>query len=544
MFKEMSVAKRLGSAFAIVTSITMAVAVAGYWGIGNMTELADEIAATEGALAAHASDLSIGVLQLRRFEKDSFLAVGDPQHYRAYVEKWREAFRSANELWRRLERDVTDEAERAELIAQRPNLAVYEAGYREVLAAIDSGAVTTPLEANRMLTPHKDVIRDLEEFTTRIADRHRDRMRATVPQVAETGQKTRLLLGVFVLIGVVVSLFITFLTSRALTVPLTELADLARRLGAGKLDANVQPSDRRDEIGALINAFRDMVTGMRSLVGSLSTGTVSLSTSISEIAATAKQYATTISQQASSVAEVSTTVEEIRQASQTAASSARDVANGSDAAARTGQQGREKVGQATDTMRVLGERVSVIAGQIVQLAERTAAIGGIVDAVNDLAEQSNLLAVNASIEAAKAGEQGRGFAVVAAEVRNLAEQSKRATQQIRTILAEVQRATQGAVMATEEGTKRAEDGRFALEAAQTVIEELALALEDSASKARQIAGAASQQAAGISQMATALETVSQSGRDSASGVKQLERAVIDLSGLSNELKGASSRFLV
>ena len=99
-------------------------------------------------------------------------------------------------------------------------------------------------------------------------------------------------------------------------------------------------------------------------------------------------------------------------------------------------------------------------------------VGEIVETVNDLSEQSNLLAVNASIEAAKAGEQGRGFAVVASEVRTLAEQSKRATQQIRSILGDIQKATQTAVMSTEEGTKRAKDGLGAIKSVRDTITDL------------------------------------------------------------------------
>src|SRR5207253_8764623 len=118
-------------------------------------------------------------------------------------------------------------------------------------------------------------------------------------------------------------------------------------------------------------------------------------------------------------------------------------------------------------------QMEAIAESIAGLSEQTQAISEIITTVNDLADQSNLLAVNAAIEAAKAGEQGKGFAVVAQEVRNLAEQSKQATAQVRTILGEIQRAANAAVLATEQGTRVVEGGMGLTQRAGDVIGQLA-----------------------------------------------------------------------
>ena len=125
---------------------------------------------------------------------------------------------------------------------------------------------------------------------------------------------------------------------------------------------------------------------------------------------------------------------------------------------RSPRAGRKSVESAIEGMQRIREQMESIAESIVQLSEQSQAIGEIIATVNDLAEQSNLLAVNAAIEAAKAGEQGKGFAVVAQEVKSLAEQSKQATAQVRTILGDIQKATSAAVMATEQGSKAVEAG--------------------------------------------------------------------------------------
>jgi len=134
-------------------------------------------------------------------------------------------------------------------------------------------------------------------------------------------------------------------------------------------------------------------------------------------------------------------------------------------------------------MQDLRGRVETIAEQILALSEQTQQVGEIISSVEDLADQSNLLAVNAAIEAAKAGEQGRGFAVVAQEVRTLAEKSKAATVQVRTMLTDIQRATNAAVLATEQGTRGADEGARLVEQAGITIRQLDETIRHSAEAA-------------------------------------------------------------
>jgi methyl-accepting chemotaxis protein len=235
-------------------------------------------------------------------------------------------------------------------------------------------------------------------------------------------------------------------------------------------------------------------------------------------------------------------MEEIQTTSQTAAQKAQEVVASAERVAASGAEGLQAVDRATIIVAAIEERVREIAERILQLSEQNKQIGEIVETVNDLSEQSNLLAVNASIEAAKAGEQGRGFAVVASEVRTLAEQSKRATQQIRGILGEIQKATQTAVMSTEEGTKRAKDGIDSIKSVRDVITDLAATLEDSADRMRQISGTATQQASGIQQISEAVGALASAGRENAAGAGNLERAAGDIRTLSEGLRNTTIEY--
>jgi methyl-accepting chemotaxis protein len=181
-------------------------------------------------------------------------------------------------------------------------------------------------------------------------------------------------------------------------------------------------------------------------------------------------------------------------------------------------------------------RVETIAQTILGLAEQTQAIGTIITTVSELADQSNLLALNAAIEAARAGEQGKSFAVVAQHVRELAERSKAATQQVREILSEIQKATNAAVLVTEEGTKGVESGAKLAGQAGQVIHRIAGEVETGSQANVQIAAAAQQQTAGMEQIGQAMGSIQQATTQALASTRQAERAAQDLHTLSQSLQ--------
>jgi len=382
---------------------------------------------------------------------------------------------------------------------------------------------------------------------------HNQRLGAESVQTAVGAYgQARLIVLLVAVLAIALALAVALWLSGNIAAPISRMAEIFRKIASGDapgaaselklMGGSAERGQASDEVGSLVVSARDMEAFREAVAQSLREGVSKLAASTAQIGVTAKEYTETSTAQATAVAEVSTTVEEIKQTSEVAAAGAREVAQAADEAAKNGITGRERLNDAVGVMQTIYQRVSGIAEQILKLSDQTSQIGTIVDAVSDLAEQSNLLAVNASIEAAKAGEQGRGFSVVASEVRSLADQSKRATQQIRGILAQIQKATQSAVMATEEGAKRSEDGRHAVEAVREVMEGLATVLGESSAKSRQIAGASAQQASGIAQIAAALAGISKATRDNAAGVRQLEAAVVDLERLAVDLRSRSEGF--
>ena len=195
-------------------------------------------------------------------------------------------------------------------------------------------------------------------------------------------------------------------------------------------------------------------------------------------------------------------------------------------------------------MHRIESQMESIAESIMKLSEHGQVIGGIIVTVEDVAEQSNLLAVNASIEAAKAGEQGKGFAVVAHEVKTLAEQSRQATAKVRNILDDIQKATTGSVMTTEQGSKAVEAGLKQSIEAGDAIRKLANSVAEAAQSTTQISVSSQEQLVGMDQIVSAMESIKQASTQNVTATKQVESAARDLHELGQKLKHLVEQYKV
>lgn len=257
--------------------------------------------------------------------------------------------------------------------------------------------------------------------------------------------------------------------------------------------------------------------------------------SANQIASAVEQMGSGVTETSSAVTETTSTIEEIRQTSIMAASKAEAVAESTDRVGTTMREALDAVDRGIEAMHRIRSEVEGIAQSILSLSERNIQIGEIIETVNGIAEQSNLLAVNASIEAAKAGEYGKGFSVVASEVKALASQSKEATAQIRAILAEIQKASNSAVMVTEQGVKRVEEGGMLVDELGQTIRRLGEVIDESRDAAQQILLSSNQQAAGVEQATEAMRNIDQAMADSVATSTQLAQAAAEVRAVSDRL---------
>jgi methyl-accepting chemotaxis protein len=373
---------------------------------------------------------------------------------------------------------------------------------------------------------------------------------------------------------------------RDITQPLRRTVTMANRIAEGDLSAHIENEGRRDELGTLAQTFtrmasslRDkaaiadqiargdlksgnliaraaplsehdvlgrsfsaMVTNLQQMLADVREATGILGSAAAEIVASTSQLTASSEETATAVTETTATVEEVRQTAQLSSQKARQVSDGSQLAAQAATNGRSATEATSAGMERIRVQMDSIAASMVRLSEQSQAISAIISSVDDLTQQSNLLAVNAAIEAAKAGEHGKGFAVVAHEVKSLAEQSRQATLQVRTILSDIQKATGAAVMATEQGAKAVEAGVQQAEVAGEAIEKLAGSIELAAQSAMQIAASSQEQLIGMDQVAIAMESVRQASHHNVESAQQLQSSARGLKELGQRLRDLVEKY--
>ncbi len=322
---------------------------------------------------------------------------------------------------------------------------------------------------------------------------------------------------------------------------LHEMAVLSKQVAAGDLTVTVQPVSDKD---LLRNAFANMLENLRKIHQEVWDGVNVLASSAGEILASTTQIAAGMSETATSVTETTATVEEIKQTALLSSKKSKSVSENAKKSADVAELGYSTVTRTAEGINHIKRLMEDVAESVVKLSDQTQAISEITAVVTDLAQQSNLLAVNAAIEASKAGEQGKGFAVVAQEIKNLADQSRQATEQVRTILGDIQKATGKSVLAAEQVSKAVADGVKQTSESGESIRRLVENIGEAAKAAEQIAVSSQQQLTGMDQVAIAMENIKQATLQNVLGTKQAEQAAHTLNELGQKLKEMVSLFKV
>ncbi len=337
---------------------------------------------------------------------------------------------------------------------------------------------------------------------------------------------------------------LTLMLTKILAGPLRELSDAAERIAAGDLTVQLPPHARKDEMGVLSRTFGQMVERLRQVMRELSDGVGVLGSSASEISASTAQVSASSAQTASAVAETSATAEEVKQTAKVASDKAAHVQGAAQSTVEASRSGLQAMEESIQAMQQIRQQMDSMAGSVIRLADQGTAIGEIIATVSDLADQSNLLSVNAAIEAARAGDEGGGFRVVAQEIRSLSEQSKQATVQVKALLGEIQKATSAAVLDMEQAGKAMSAGVDLSEKTARSIRAMTDAIGESAQAAALIAASAQQQAVGMDQVAYAMQNINQASAQNVAASRQSEAAAHELKNLGLRLKGVVEQFRV
>jgi methyl-accepting chemotaxis protein len=376
-----------------------------------------------------------------------------------------------------------------------------------------------------------------------------EQVRRTVSETVQTGRKvvadsyerSRIATLLAMALAVAIAIAVALALRRAVVGPLDEFGRFVADVGQGELGALTTAGGPAEiaRLGASLNA---MTEGLRTLARSNREATANLNASATEIRASTQEQAASVEEQLAAVQETAATVDEITHSGSQITRRAQEVIAAAQVTAQSSGAGLGAVQDTVRAMDLIREQAERVAENIVQLSERTEAIGEIIATVNEVSERSHILALNASIEAAAAGEAGRGFAVVATEMKSLADQAKDATREVRGILGNIQRGISSSVMLTEEAVKRVTAGRERTRVAQSTIEEMGGRIQESIQTFQQIVASTAQQQIGIEQVTLALQNIRQASQQTAASTRQLDQAAGNLAGLAEQLVGLTGRY--
>lgn len=343
-------------------------------------------------------------------------------------------------------------------------------------------------------------------------------------------------------LAVFLGLMLATLLTRSLVTSIRSLLGGVQMVAQGNL---TQPEIRltsTDEVGELTQGFNQMVAALRAILKETRITTTEVSTASGQIATGAQQQLASLNQTASSLNEITTTAEEFKATMQEFADRAKAVHEAADETARRAIEGLSLSKDSAIRIEKVREN-SLSAGEsVLHLAEQMQRIGEITASVNEIAEQTKLLALNASIEAARAGEEGRGFAVVAMQVRELANQSKDAASRIEGLITQTQKSMRNVVSKIEEGGRLSDDSTNKVRNVSAAFDEIAKALDQTRQAMGQINTGARQQELGITELVSSIVEIDSASKEAVAAAEQTQQAIQSIDTSLQVLDGLIGRF--
>ncbi|MBI5259915.1 MAG: MCP four helix bundle domain-containing protein [Burkholderiales bacterium] len=496
---DFKIGTRLAILMGGVLMVTVGITVAGVWGTNALFGTSRQVVTQDMALATQAAEIRNLVLQARRFEKDAFINLGEPDKLKGYLAKWQQAAQQMEQALTQA-RQLALTAENAQALDKiAADQKAYAAGFQATVEAIRSGRIGNTQQANTDIGQAKQYTHGMEAASDAVTSRALARAAHAMEEIDAVRQRAAALQLGLAVVGIGVACGCCWAVTRSITQPIHEAVRVAEVVAAGDLRSRIG-SDRRDETGQLLAALGRMNDSLVQIVGqvrqasdSIATGSQQIATGNADLSQRTESQASNLQQTASAMEQMTGTVnhnaDNARQANELAA-----------AACQAAADGGSVVGNVVTTM-----------ADISASSKKIADIIGVIDGI---AFQTNILALNAAVESARAGEHGRGFAVVAAEVRALAQRSATAAREIKGLIGE-------SVDKVEAGTRLVDQAGHSIQDIVTQVQRVSMLIGE-------ISSTSAEQTGGIGQISTAVNQLDHMTQQNAALVEESAAAAASL----------------
>lgn len=544
---DLEIITKLIIVFVIVSLVT---AFVGYTGINSLTGMnakLQEMYEIHFEGVSHTKDATVNVVNMDRALRDYILARNQRERDEHFdtMTRINLAFRSEmektlNTLLTTEEKEIYERTmhEYEEYIRYR-DLAIEEIN-RVGLSYMDDGMFKVIALEQENANKLYDLLNQLSKIEFKLFENaYRDSN--------ELNSRSILLMRALVVLAVLFSVGFGLIISRLLSNPVKELAEQSSLIAEGDLRYYDTPVvekllESNNELGRLSRAYRDMVVNLRKMLSRLIEITSSIATAGTEISFSTQQMAADAQEQTSQAVEVASAVEEMTKTIIENAKNASATVEAAKQSKKIAEQGNNVVEDTLVGMQRIAAIVKRSEQTLQELGKSSEEIGEIISVIDDIADQTNLLALNAAIEAARAGEHGRGFAVVADEVRKLAERTAKSTKEIAVIIKTIQDDTKGAVQSIDDGNKVVDEGIQLADKAGETLQEIVMMSQKVTDMVEQIAAANEEQSSTSEQISKNVEAISSVSQQTASGTEQIARAADDLNKLTEQLAQLAGAF--
>lgn len=539
--KNWTLRQRILASFAVIIAIMLLMVVAAYSRLVTIEAGEEEVRSDSIPGVYYSSmirsawvDSYVLTQQLVGLSDDRELTTADMDLYKSYEARLKQHMAS----YQGTIKDPADQASFDEFVR-------FEEGYiKSIETVLDAYRRKQYSEADRLinevLTPAWTAGRN---HLNSVIERNRQSATDAADSISEAVVTAKFSMIISLVLAIIAAAICGLLLMRAITAPMQRIVHALDKLSSGDLSVRMN-LERKDEFGAVETGFNEMMGELTSLVSQAQRSSVQVTTSVTEIAATSKQQQATATETAATTTEIGATSREIAATSRDLVRTMTEVTSAADQASILAGSGQQGLARMEETMHQVMGAADLVNNKLAILNEKAGNINQVVVTIVKVADQTNLLSLNAAIEAEKAGEYGRGFAVVATEVRRLADQTAVATYDIEQMVREIQSAVSAGVMGMDKFSEEVRRGMFEVQQVGEQLSQIIHQVQALAPRVLMVNEGMQAQATGAEQINHALAQLGDASSQTVESLRQASFAIDELSQVASGLRGGVSRFKV